>query len=528
MLGNCSAISPGGKQRRRSRFILSRGEGYVNKESEGYKIRGSHVLKFAIMSALGIFLFMVLLPDGGGSFNIPLGFAINWVGTTLNSLEIGNFGLVFTIAAILITLSFLMTLVAYVFKPAFIMENERMKNLFYSHPIYFASKAIAAVVVWMVFFNVGPEWLVGEWVGGWMMMELISGGSSGSNLITIFIVLGIAIPLLTDFGLMEFLGVLVRKVIRFLFTLPGRSSIDLMGSWFSSSAAGVIITRDQHEKGFYTGREAASICVNFTFVSLPFTFVIAEWVGLTPHFWLFYLVICVTVILLAVVMPRIWPLRGLRDEYLPEVGKQIEEEPSENTSLFKQATTLASCKASEATAGGVIKSGLSNWLNIFMDLIPVILAWGAIALVMHENTPIFEWISTPFGWLLGALGVEGAMDYAPAAIVGFIDMFIPAILLSGTENYYTICEACYAAYGYYAVACEYYCNIHAFFTVPAQTRFILGALSIVQIIYLAETGILILKSKIPLNIGHLAIVFVMRTVFALPVIVLLTRLLFNA
>jgi len=477
------------------------------------------------MSLLGIFLFMVLLPDGAGSFNIPLGFAINWVGTTFNSLRIGGFGLVFLIAAVLITLSFLGTLVAYVFKPAFIMDNERMKNLFYSHPVYFVSKLIAVAIVWMVYSGVGPEWLVGDWVGGWMMMELIAGGSSGSNLITIFIVLGIAIPLLTDFGLMEFLGVLVRKVIRFLFTLPGRSSIDLMGSWFSSSAAGVIITRDQHEKGFYTGREAASICVNFTFVSLPFTFVIANWVGLTPHFWIFYLVICITVILLAVIMPRIWPLRGLNDEYLPEVGKQIEEEPPENVSLISQATYLASCKAGEATATGVIKSGLSNWLNIFMDLIPVILAWGAIALVLHENTPIFEWISTPFGWLLSVLGVEGAMEYAPAAIVGFIDMFIPAILLGGSETY--VCESCYALYAYYGEICNDYC-IEQVFTVPAQTRFILGALSIVQIIYLAETGILILKSKIPLNIGHLAIVFVMRTVFALPVIVLLTRLLFNA
>jgi nucleoside recognition membrane protein YjiH len=93
------------------------------------------------------------------------------------------------------------------------------------------------------------------------------------------------------------------------------------------------------------------------------------------------------------------------------------------------------------------------------------------------------------------LQVPAAMEYAPAAIVGFIDMFIPAILL-GTEA-------------------------------PIVTRFVLGALSIVQIIYLAETGILILKSKIPLHIGHLAIIFLMRTVLALPVIVLLTRLLFH-
>ncbi|MCL2200306.1 MAG: YjiH family protein, partial [Defluviitaleaceae bacterium] len=363
-----------------------------------------------------------------------------------------------------------------------------------------------------------PDWLIG-WGGGRLMMDLIAGGSSGSNLITIFIVLGLAIPLLTDFGLMEFLGVLIRKIVRFLFTLPGRSSIDLMGSWFSSSAAGVIITRDQHEKGYYTGREAAAICVNFTFVSLPFTFVIASVVGLTPYFWLFYLIICITVIILAVIMPRIWPLRGLTDEYLPEVGKQIDEETPENVSLFSQAVSQAGIRASKTGAVDVIKSGLSNWLNIFMELIPVILAWGTIALIIESQTPIFEWLSLPFGWLLNLLGVYGAFEYAPAAIVGFIDMYIPALLLSGKEAVYTGTSYLFEGldYGY-----------EMMFTVPVATRFILGALSIVQIIYLAETGILILKSKIPLNIGHLAIIFIMRTVFALPILVLLTRLLFNA
>ncbi|MCL2356069.1 MAG: hypothetical protein FWC70_02760 [Defluviitaleaceae bacterium] len=488
-----------------------------------YKLQGRHVAKFVIMSIIGLFLFVVLLPAGGGTFNIPLGFVINWLGLTLNRFELGGFGLVFTIAAILITVSFLGTVVAWVFKPSFIMDNSRLKDLFLSHPVYFVSKGIAVVLVWMVFFGVGPDWLLCPWDGAGLMMDLIAGGSSGSNLITIFLVLGLAIPLLTDFGIMEFLGMLIRKVVRFLFTLPGRSSIDLMGSWFSSSAASVIITRDQHEKGFYTGREAAAICVNFTIVSLPFTFVIANFIGLMSNFLVFYLVICITVIILAVIMPRIWPLRGIKDEYLPEVGKQIVEEPDPNTSIFSQATRLAAQRASVTTPAGVIKSGLSNWLNIFMDLIPFILAWGTIALVINAQTPIFDIASWPFGQFMRLLGVEYAMNYSSATLVGFFDMFLPAVLLSGQDA-----VAVYTGYaGDYVEGYGYGYELYEFFVAPIATRFIIGALSIVQIIYMAETGILILKSKIPLNIGHLAIIFLMRTVFALPIIVLLTRILFR-
>ena len=444
------------------------------------------------MAFIGVFLFMVPLPDGQGAFNIPLGFAIGALGGALNALQVNGFGLLFLLSALVISVSFLGSLLAYTVKPAFIMNSEKLTNLFRCNIIYFVSKAIAAVLVWLVFFSVGPGWLIG-WDTGRLMMHLIA--TSDTGLMAIFIIIGFAIPLLTDFGLMEFLGVLIKKVIRFLFTLPGRSSIDLLGSWFSSSAASVIITRDQHEKGYYTGREAAAICVNFTLVSLPFTFVVASTIDLTAHFALFYLIICVTAILLAIVMPRIWPLRGIKDEYLPEAGKRIEEEVPRNTGVFRQALKLASRRASETGPANVIRYGFSNWLNIFMDLIPVILAWGTIALVINEVTPIFRWLSWPFGQFLRLLQVPGAMEYAPAVIVGFIDMFIPAILL-GTDA-------------------------------PIQTRFILGALSIVQIIYMAETGVLILKSRIPLHIGHLAIIFVMRTVLALPLIVLLTRLLFH-
>jgi len=447
-----------------------------------------NMIKFAIMSIVGIFLFMVPLPDGD-AFNIPLGFVIRWIGSAINTAQVNGFGLIFIIAAILISVSFLGSVVAHLFKPAFIMDNERLKGLFHCNIVYFISKAIGAALVWMVFFDVGPAAVLDPWDGAGLMMDLIS---SDTGLMAIFIVIGLAIPILTDFGLMEFVGTLIRKFMRVLFTLPGRSSIDLIGSWFSSSAASVMITRDQHERGFYTGREAAAICVNFTIVSLPFTFVVAGAIDLMPHFALFYLTITISTLLLAVIMPRIWPLRGIKDEYLPEVGKQIEEENTGRGSIVSRAVNLAGHRAGETSVMHVVKSGLHNWLNIFMDLIPVILAWGTIGLVINATTPIFDWISWPFGQYMRLLQVPEAMNYAPATIVGFIDMFIPAVLL-GTES-------------------------------PVLTRFIIGALSIVQIIYLAETGILILKSKIPLHIGHLAIIFVMRTVFALPVIVLLARI----
>ncbi|MCL1935014.1 MAG: YjiH family protein [Defluviitaleaceae bacterium] len=455
-------------------------------------LKQQDILKFVIVSLVGIFLFMIPIRNAEGTYNIPLGHVITWLNSifariSFGEYALGNLSFHYLLAFLAIFISFIFTILAYTLKPKFILENDFLKEIFLTSPVYIISRFIAFVIVIMIFTGRGPDFIINAFTGD-VMIGLTAG------LMTVFLILGPAMPIITDFGLMEFTGVLIKKVVRKLFTLPGRSSIDLMAAWFGSSAVSIIITKLQHEKGFYTGREAAVIAVNFSFVSLPFTFVIANTLGLSAHFGLFYLIMCITCIILAFIMPRIWPLSKLKDDYLENVGKQIDEDVPKNTSPFSHALVLASNRASKTSFSYVIEQGLKNYVNIFMDLIPIILAWGTLAIILVEFTPVFDIISFPMGWFLNILGVEGAFEFAPSTIVGFIDMYIPAVLLSSA---------------------------------PIRTQFIIGILSIVQIIYLAETGALILKSKIPLNIIQLFIVFLLRTIIGLPIIVLLTNLFFR-
>jgi len=446
-------------------------------------------IKFIIGSLVAAFLFLTPLPVGD-AFNIPLGIAIDWIADAFvfeNFLGFEEISLGVLIAFVAIGISAFGTLLAYTVKPKFIMENEKLKEVFAAPLVFGISRMIGFVFITMVLFDFGPEFILRSWVGGLMVHDLVS------KLVFIFLVLALAIPILTDFGLMEFVGTLIKKFVNTLFVLPGRAAVDLAGSWFGSSSVSVMITTDQHEKGYYTGREAAAICVNFAFVSLPFSLVIASTLGLTENFGLWYLTISLVCIILGIVLPRIWPLKNIPDTYLENVGKQIDEEVEEGGSRFKRAVELASARAEKTTASGVLKSGLSFYVSVFMDLIPVITAWGIIALVLEDSTPLFDWISLPMGWFLSIFNIPGAMEYAATTLVGFVDMFLPALML-GDEAYF-------------------------------QTRFILGALSIVQIIYMAETGILIARSKIPLGVGKLFLIFLVRTFLGLPLIVLFTWIL---
>ncbi|MDR2832111.1 MAG: hypothetical protein LBV67_00180 [Streptococcaceae bacterium] len=457
--------------------------------------------KFIIGAIVGAFLFLMPIPVGDGVFNIPLGVAISWLNGVMH---VGDTDIRVWLAYSFIIISFLLTIVGYIFKPKFIMNNEALKEVSLTSPLYAVTRLIAFVVMTMNLFSLSfgsfdaegnPANFLGRlsyfithpWDGGGLMVfELITG------LTTIFLLLAFCIPLLTEFGLMEFIGVLIKKFVNKLFTLPGRASVDLAASWFGSSAVSVMLTRTQHEKGYYTGREAATISANFAFVSLPFSLVIAQTVGVESHFALWYLMVSVVCIILGIITPRIWPLRNLPDNYVLGVEKAIDEEVEEGQSRFKKALFLASERAAITKPSHIIKGGLSGWMGAFFDLFPVIVAWGTVALILHGMTPFIDLLSRPMGMFLELLQVPGGAEYAPITVIGFIDMFLPAIFL-GSETYF-------------------------------NTRFILSALSIVQIIYMAETGVLILKSKMPLGLGKLFIVFIMRTILALPLIVLLTHI----
>ena len=75
-------------------------------------------------------------------------------------------------------------------------------------------------------------------------------------------------------------------------------------------------------------------------------------------------------------------------------------------------------------------------VGMFFDLIPIVVSWGTLALIIATYTPFFKWISYPMGMYLKVLGVPEAFAAAPATLVGFTDMFIPALLAVTLRSVY--------------------------------------------------------------------------------------------
>ncbi|MGI6484796.1 MAG: hypothetical protein ACOX15_00410 [Tepidanaerobacteraceae bacterium] len=139
-------------------------------------------------------------------------------------------------------------------------------------------------------------------------------------------------------------------------------------------------------------------------------------------------------------------------------------------------------------------TGTDMLFNLSFGLIPVVMAWGTIALIIVEYTPFFRWISYPMGLYLQLLGLEEAAQAAPATLVGFVDMFIPPVMLAGIES--------------------------------MKTKFVVGAASLLQIIYLTETGAIILQSDISVSFKDLFIMFLERTLIALALLAIIASIIF--
>lgn len=443
----------------------------------------SSFYKFLIPSFIGLLLFIVPIPygnifklEGLSSINIGIGFLAELIKISISDYL--NY-----IALVVIVSSAILSVLCKFIN----IKNEFLKSVLDVTPFWLAFRILGAIFISMSVLNFGPEFIRSEVTGQTILGVLPS-------LLAIFLVSGFLLPLVVDFGLMDLIGICISKFMYKIFKVPGRSAVDAISSWLGDGTLGIMITNTQYKQGFYTAKEACIISVCFSLVSLPFSTVIADQLGLMNLFVPFYGSVCIASLACAIIMPRIFPLGNIKNKTYNNVPHMKEDIIPSNESTFNFALSKAINRAENAPSFTIIlKNGCKTVVDMYIALLPLVMAWGTLALIVAEFTPIFKWISVPVVFILQLLNIPNAVEAAPAVLVGFTDMFLPSIMVSG-EGF------------------------------DILTKFIIGALSISQLLYLTETGAVILKSDIPLNLKDLFLIFIIRTAIALPIITLLANI----
>ncbi|WP_176167285.1 YjiH family protein [Mesobacillus jeotgali] len=418
-----------------------------------------------------------------GEITIPIAVLSGWVQDLLG-------GTLPAIMTVIIVLTFIGTLLIKTVRPEILNRNHFLKALFDVPAIWLFARLLGAIFAIMALFKLGPEAIWSSNTGGLLLNDLLP------ILFAVFLFAGLFLPLLLDFGLLELFGTLMTKVMRPIFKLPGRSSIDCLTSWLGDGTIGVLLTSKQYEEGYYTKREAVVIGTTFSVVSITFSLVVISQVHLAHMFVPFYLTVTGAGVIAAIILPRIPPLSTKQDTYFTEQNTDYSEEDiPEGYTPFSWGMAQAVEKAAgNKSIKDFLMAGVRNILDMWMGVAPIVMALGTLALIVAEYTPVFQWLGMPFIPLLGLMQVPEAKAASETLIVGFADMFLPSVIGADIAS--------------------------------PMTRFIVAAVSVTQLIYMSEVGGLLLGSKIPVSFWELFIIFLQRTIITLPIIVLVAHMLF--
>lgn len=425
----------------------------INNKMELQSKSNKDVIKFFLFSLIGIFMFFIPITIGGKS-TIPLDHIVTFIKSTFPSLA--------PIYALIVI--FLGSIHPFVKKT----WNKTNVDLIFSF-----LKILGFIVAIMLYFKIGPQWLFEKDLGPFLFDKLV-------------IPVGILVPvgsvflaLLVGYGLLEFIGVLFRPIMKPIWKTPGRSAIDAVASFVGSYSIGLLITNRVFKEGKYTIKEACIIATGFSTVSATFMIVVAKTLDLMNIWNLYFWTTLIITFLVTAITVRIRPLSKKSDAYITEGAPEFEVKGN----LFKIAWDEAIKAVKVAPSlGSNILGNLKDGFVMTMSILPSIMSVGLIGLVLAKYTPLFDGIGYlfyPFTWVLQ---IPEPILTAKALSVGIAEMFLPSLLVVSA---------------------------------PLVTKFIIAVVSVSSILFFSASIPCILSTEIPIRISELVIIWLERTLLTL-------------
>lgn len=425
----------------------------------------ANILKFVIFSAVGIFMFFIPVTFNART-SIPLDHIVSEIRANLLTYAV-IYGL------IVIVLGGLYPFV------------KKTWNKTKVSTVFSLLKLLGIVIAFMVYFEVGPAWMLAPSMGPFLLKSLV-------------VPVGLIVPIgavflafLVGFGLLEFIGVIMKPIMQPIFKTPGRSAIDAVASFVGSYSLGLVITNRVYREGKYTLREAAIIATGFSTVSATFMIIVAKTLDMMDMWNLYFWSTLLITFIVTAITVRIWPLSKKSDSYFDGVGQP---EPALEGNIFKNAWAEGLTATSKAPGLlEIVQSTLKEGFLMAMSILPSIMAVGLIGLYLAEHTPVFDAVAYIFYPFTALLQVPEAMLAAKAVSMSIAEMFLPALLVAGA---------------------------------PLATKFVIGVVCVSSIIFFSATVPCIMATDIEISIPELVVIWLQRCILTLLIAAPLAMILF--
>ncbi len=425
-------------------------------ETISKKANSLAVFKFIACSLLGVFMFFVSVPYNGKS-SIPLDHLTTIIRTVLGDSQ----------KYVALAIMIVGAVMPFVKKT----WNKSSIDTFFS-----VFKVLGVVCGVMYIWHLGPAFLhENKDLFPFLFDKLCC------SLAFLIPIGSLFLAFLTDYGLMEFIGVFMQPFMRKIWKTPGRSAVDAVASFVGSYSLALLITDKVYQSGKYTKKEAAIIATGFSTVSATFMVVVAKTLDLMDK-WNFYFwsTLLITFVVTAITA-RVFPTSKIPDEYMEGVTPDPEEVIKTNRfkTALNEAITVS--ENSGSVAHNVLRSAKDGG-RMISTILPTIMSIGLAGMLLAIFTPIFNVIGYIFYPFTLALQIPEALVTAQALATGIAEMFLPAAFLAGAS---------------------------------IQARYVVAVTCISEIIFFSAVVPCILSTKIPVKISDLVIIWVERVILSI-------------
>ncbi|WP_419177481.1 YjiH family protein [Serinicoccus chungangensis] len=422
--------------------------------------------KFVVYSAVGVLMFFVPVTLGGRS-TIPLDHVVSWLREA--------------VPAVLPWYALALILAGAV--QPWVTGSWRRST---TDLVFSLARVVGLVVGVMLVLGIGPAWLFADGMGPFLLNSLVVP-------VGLLVPIGaIFLALLTGYGLMEFIGVLARPVMRPVFRTPGRSAIDAVASFVGSYSLALLITNRVYLEGKYSRREAMVVATGFSTVSATFMIVVANALDLMQHWSLYFWSTLLITFVVTAVTVRIPPLGRMPDETAPGVEARPERDV-EGSRLAAAWGEARHTVAADPGIGRVVASTFVDGVKMAMAILPSILSIGLLGLVLAEYTPLFDWLGYLFYPITWALQIPEPLLVAKAAALGVSEMFLPAALVADSAM---------------------------------SVKYVVGVVCVSQVIFFSAMVPSLVGTQIPVSIPRLLLIWFERVCLSLVIAIPVGLLLF--
>ena len=410
--------------------------------------------KFVVFSLIGMFMFFIDISIGGVK-TTPLQHIYNWLNGLLGP-AVPFIAMLFVIAG------------------AALPFIRGTFNRSISDRIFTVFKVLGAGVAVMAAFNLGPELFKQPDYLPFLWDNLVC------SITLMSVIYGIGFVPLMYYGVVEFFGALMQKIMRKVFHTPGQSALDALVSTISAYGTALLVTNKLYKRGVYTARESAIIATGFSTVAVSFMLIIANTLGLGEHSSLFLITCLLATFGTTAVTARIYPITRIPNSYYDKPAKQPPQ-PEGSILVFAWKQGVETARNAKSMVS-LFKDYYVDAVLMLTSQVASILSIGLLGILIADMTPVFDIIGLifyPFTWLFR---IPEPMLAAKGAAIEIAEMFLPAAVVAGA---------------------------------PVITKFTVGVTSVSAILFFSACIPALTATDIPLKMKDILIIWIERTILSL-------------